>query len=141
MTTETEKCRHGGSIYERCDYCNRDHEAEKKIEDAFEIISRGVNGGWGDVKGKLAELIANEHPTLSGQIAKAVAIGIMHRAVYDPAWKPYDKYDRYCTNPQPTNLIFGDGTGVTMPQHADHDGRFSCELVIGAELMARQWYV
>lgn len=116
-------------------------ETQTKVETAFEAISRAINGGYGDAKDMLALEVGNEHPTLSGQIAKAVAVGIMRRAVRDPEWKAFDTYDQFCTVPQPTNLIFGDGTGVTMPRHAAHDGRHSCELVIGAELMARQWYV
>jgi hypothetical protein len=142
MTTETEKCRHGGSIYERCDYCNRDREAEKKIEEAFEVISRGVNGGYGDSKNTLSNLIASEHPTLAGIIVKAIAVGIIRRAERNPDWKPWDKFTQLCpidrrTSYNPVYASFPDEAW----EHPMHDGRIDCTTVVGANLMSRQSYI
>lgn len=139
MATSTDTCRHGGSIFERCDYCNRDREAEQKIIDAFEVVSRGVNGGYGDAKGTLSNLISNEHPTLTGIIAKAVAVGVVRRADYNPEWKPWDRYTRpLCTIPRGVNYAeFSDKAW----EHPEHDGRLDCSTVVGAILMARQSYI
>ena len=132
MTVDTEKCPHGNSVYERCDSCNKVRETEEKVKAAFKVISDAINGGWGDAKDFLAIEVANEHPTLSGQLAKAVATGIMRRSVRDPEWKNGMGWERDCTE-RPVS--------VENPPHPDHDGRHSCQLVIGSMLAAQQWYV
>jgi hypothetical protein len=131
-----------------CIYCHKDHEGEcplvlaeerkakaaAKAEALVEQLGRFVNGMNHEESDAFATALANEHPTLLGQIAKAVGIGVMRRSVYDPTWKPYDRYPRGC----PT--AFHDDSGNSV-YHSDHDGRLSCATVVGAELMARQSYI
>ena len=113
-------------------------ETEKRVKDAFEAISRAINGGWGDAKNMLANEVGNENPTLSGQFAKAVAIGIVRRSERDPEWKPWGKFERLCTLPKGSNYAdFSDKAW----EHPDHDGRHDCSLVVGAILMSRQSYI
>lgn len=133
MTTSTETCQHGTSVYERCETCNRVRETQAKVETAYKAISDAINGGgYGDAKDMLANLVANEHPTLSGQLAKAVALGIMRRSVRDETFRAFDTWERDCT----VKPVSADN-----PPHPDHDGRHSCVLVIGSMLAAQQFYV
>lgn len=111
----------------------RDHQAEEKAKALVEQLGKFVNGMQDVEADAFATALANEHPTLLGQIAKAVGIGVMRRSVYDPAWKPYDSYDRGC-------MDYRDPEGNPI-RHAMHDGRLSCTTVVGAELMARQGYI
>jgi hypothetical protein len=108
----------------------RDEQEAKELVDR---LGRFVNGMSREKADAFATAIANEHPTLLGQIAKFVAVGVMRRATYTD-WNPYDRYERSCQEgfPSPT------GERV---RHADHDGRLSCETVIGAEQMAKQFYL
>jgi hypothetical protein len=133
IATDT-NCKHGvdytGS--ERCKSCEHERETLDKVGAAFKAISDAINGGYGDAKDMLATFVANQHPTLSGQLAKAVATGIMRRAVYDPDWKNGMQWERDCT----VRPVSADN-----PPHPDHDGRHSCQLVIGSMLAAQQWYV
>jgi hypothetical protein len=108
-------------------------ERAREVEAAMEPVMKLVNGssvGPDDI----ARFIMNEHPTLVGQLVKGVALGVMRRTMYDSNWKPYD----------PT---IGKGRRMAClerldkPEHPEHDGRFSCDTVIGAELMARQGFI
>ncbi len=103
---------------------------EQAARDLVDALSHYINVMGHSKVGDLANAFANEHPTLLGQIAKAVAIGVMRRATYTE-WKPGMEYERSC---------FGTGD-APKPKHADHDGRLACDTVIGAELMARQYFV
>lgn len=120
------------------DYAQKAGETAIKVHEAFDAISRAVNGGWGDAKDMLAMEVANEHPTLAGQIAKAVAIGIVRRAERDPEWKPWDRFDQLCRIPRNVNYSeFSDKAW----EHPDHDGRIDCSTVVGSILVARQSYI
>lgn len=128
------KCEHGTDIYAgRCTACDKTREKEKAVKDAFEVISRAINGGYGDGVDILANELSNEHPTLAAQFAKAVGIGIVRRALYNPDWRPFE-------------TLLPEGKircqfRPDLPEHADHDGRTDCTTVIGGELMARQSYI
>jgi len=114
-------------------------ETSEKVHVAFDAISRAINGGWGDAKDMLAMEVANEHPTLTGQIAKAVAIGVVRRADYNPEWKPWERFtSRLCTIPR--NVNYAEFTDKAW-EHPEHDGRLDCSTVVGAILMARQSYI
>lgn len=106
-------------------------------EAAVKNLSNAVNGGAD--RDAIATAISGEHPTLAGQIAKAVGIGIVRRADYNPTWKPWDRFSRpLCTLPRGVNYsAFSDEAWA----HPDHDGRLDCSTVVGALLMARQSYV
>lgn len=117
-------------------------ERQLAAEKAVDALSREVNSfsnGWDD----LGTAFANIHPTLLGQIAKAVAVGVMRRTVRDPEWKPFDRVkDAMLCDEGQTSFRFGtEATLVSMPAHAVHDGRLNCTTVIGAELMARQSFI
>jgi hypothetical protein len=93
-------------------------------------LSHIVNGGRG--KYELIDSLANEHPTLLGQIAKAVGIAVMRRSTRNPEWKPgmnsVGDGVRYCSVEQnSTNII-----------HVEHDGRLNCTTVVGAYFMSLQ---
>ena len=132
MTVIKDTCEHGNSVYERCETCAKVRVKHDAVTAAFEAISKAVNGGYGDGGDMLANLIANEHPTLSGIIAKSVALGIMRRAVRDLEFKPFGQWDRDCQ-------LYP--MSADNPPHPDHDGRHSCKLVIGSMLAAQQFYV
>ncbi len=104
---------------------------QNEAKDLVAALARMANGMSREQADALSNALAVEHPTLLGQIAKAVAVGVMRRATYDPTYKPYGTYERSC---------FGTGD-APKPKHADHDGRLSCDTVIGAELMAHQSFV
>jgi hypothetical protein len=125
-------CPHGNSVYERCATCDKVRATQERVEAAFKVVSDAINGGYGDAKDMLANLVANEHPTLSGQFAKAVALGIMRRSVRDETFRPFDSWDRDCQ-------LYP--MSAENPPHPDHDGRHSCKLVIGSMLAAQQFYV
>lgn len=102
--------------------------------EALTSVIRAINGGSSEATAALAESVANEHPTLSGQLGKAIAIGLVRRATYNPDWRPFDPWERDCPLTSPL------GTSEH-PKHPEHDGRHSCALIAGAVLMAQQWYV
>jgi hypothetical protein len=112
----------------------RKAKAEEEADALVKQLGKFVNGMSHEQADAFATALANEHPTLLGQIAKAVGIGVMRRAVYDPTRKPFDRYERKCPSE------FHDDWGHAIP-HADHDGRLSCATVVGAELMARQSFI
>ena len=131
-----------------CIYCHNEHEGEcplviaerrkaKAEAEAAELVNHlghFVNGMSHEQADAFATALANEHPTLLGQIAKSVGIGVMRRATYDPEYKAFAKYERKCPG-------FGFGPYEKKPEHAEHDGRLSCDTVIGAELMAHQSFI
>ena len=99
-----------------------------EVHAAWEAISHAANVGQGD---ELIDEVTGEHPTLTGQIGKAFAIGVMRHVLRDPTWKPYDGFgDAFLCN-----------KSLAQPTHPDHDGRWSCSFVVGAEQMARQHYL
>lgn len=109
---------------------------EQRIEEAVMTLSHAVNVSYGD---KVAEAIRHEHPTLIGQMAKAVAVGVMRRTLRE-TWKPYGVFPKgtvYC-NLQPHGSIPGTDYPLAKVFHPEHDGRLDCSTVIAAELMARQ---
>lgn len=135
MTLNTETCPHGQNVYAgSCTRCDQAYEAEQQAKIDMDTLSHRVNGMSHVYIDAYANALANEHPTLSGQMAKAFAIGIVRRAVRDEAWKPWDTWERTCP-------IERTGMRSELTEHPDHDGRHSCELVAGAVLMARQFYV
>lgn len=113
----------------------RKYEAERQAQAMVEQLGHFVNGMQADKADAFATALANEHPTLLGQIAKAVGIAVMRRATYTE-WRPFDRYDRVCRGS--AEVYVGNADKVT---HADHDGRLDCTTVIGAELMARQSFI
>ena len=109
---------------------------------AIDVMANVTNGHVG--LDEVATAIMNEHPTRVGQIAKAVAIGIMRRATNNPAWKPFDNYGaaKLCDIEQALRPVaFGDGDSISLPAHPRHDGRWDCTTVVAAELMARQSFI
>ena len=88
----------------------------------------------------LINALANEHPTLLGQIAKAVGIAVMRRAVRDEKWRPFDRTTRAGYDCVPVENVesWWGSEHFLMPIHTQHDGRLDCQTVIGAELMSRQ---
>lgn len=113
----------------------RQYEAEQAAQALVDQITRFVNVMGADVeRDAFATCLANTHPTLLGQIAKAVGIGVMRRAVRDPEWRPFDKYEQTCSNGFPSPY----GENV---RHSGHDGRLDCNTIIGAELLARQSFI
>jgi hypothetical protein len=109
----------------------REWEAEQKAKELVEQLGRFVNGMSSEGKDAFATALANEHPTLLGQIAKAVGIGVMRRAEYDPKWQPFEQGIRARCRL---------GTQTAIP-HPEHDGRLDCTTIVGAELMARQSFI
>jgi hypothetical protein len=115
------------------------HEAQALVD----TLAHFANGMSYEKSEALADALANEHPTLLGQIAKVVAIGVMRRATRDPLWKPYAyKVDglRICEQVKRRDVqtmfdLFRD------PAHVEHDGRLDCDTIVGAEIMARQSFV
>lgn len=108
-----------------------DAAAEQAIKDAYRVLHNAINGSRIDARNILANLVADEHPTLSGQFGKAVALGIMRRSVREE-FRPFDSWEHDCREKPFT---------ADNPPHPEHDGRHSCQLVIGAMLMAQQFYV
>lgn len=112
----------------------RQYDAEQKAKKMVDELGHFVNGMHDVEADEFANALANEHPTLLGQIAKAVGIGVMRRARRDPAWKPHDEIkDQFCAYQVDMAGAFA--------RHAAHDGRLDCTTVIGAELMARQSFI
>ncbi len=105
------------------------------------MLASMVNGGRVETVEGFANALSNDHPTLSGQIARAVALGIMRRCRYDPTWRAFDPLwkegDPICTEPMATRSSEEFG-GSPLPKHGVHDGRLDCTTVIGAALLARQ---
>lgn len=136
MTTE-----HEAQADFAIEVARRQYAQRKAIEEALEALSRATNGGSGDASRVIADELARIHPTLSGQIAKGIAIGIIRRSLREE-WSPFGDTGRPCPE-SGRHVVYGIGGGqdVPLPVHADHDGRHSCELVIGAEWMARQGYI
>ena len=104
-------------------------EREQKAQDAFKALSDIINGGSTEGVDIIANLVANDHPTLSGQFAKAAALGVMRRAVRDEAFRPFDSWEFDCRE-KPFS--------ADNPPHPEHDGRHTCQTVIGAMLLAGQ---
>lgn len=112
------------------DMARRDAETERKVEEAFDTLISAINGGLG--KSSLANLVARQHPTLSGQLAKFVALGIMRRSTRNENFRAFDSWEMDCRVKPFT---------ADNPPHPDHDGRHDCQTVIGAMLMAGQSYI
>ena len=100
------------------------------------LLAKAANGGRHTVTGFI-EALANEHPTLLGQIAKSVGIAVARRADYNPEWMPFDKFTR--PNCRLTRGLSAE-QAAAFP-HPEHDGRLDCSTVVGAILMARQSYI
>lgn len=111
----------------------RQYEADKKAKDLVDQLGKFANGMSVVEADALSNALANEHPTLLGQIAKAVGKGVVRRALYDATWRPYGKL-----LPEGRRACVVD---PDWPEHAEHDGRLDCTTVIGAELMARQSFI
>lgn len=126
----------------------RREEEQKIAEETLRPVVSLVNSSW--QAGSLADAIAVEHPTLSGQLCKWLAIGIMQRCC-GPNWKPYDQPWLPGGEPdgdewRPSECIGTRGvdpmTGNEIEpfeSHPLHDGRWGCHLVVGAMHMARQY--
>lgn len=140
------KCEHGKDIYavdpnepDGCRRCREDYAAWDRAYPLAESLSNMANRSSADLN-MLARAIANDHPTLIGQIAKTIGIAVMRRAVYNPTWKPGQETvgdkgaARYC----PLDNSHGGG-GNTI--HPEHDGRLNCSTVIGAYLMSLQSFI
>jgi hypothetical protein len=96
--------------------------------EVMDPILREVNSMGGGVSpDDIADYLMHEHPTLTGQLAKGVALGIMRHATRNPEWRPGDRWTTDCP-------IGGE-------PHPIHDGRIDCRTVIGADLMARQSFI
>jgi hypothetical protein len=109
----------------------RQQALEKEAEALVASLTKFVNGMSREATDALATALANEHPTLSGQVAKAVGMGIIRRSTRNPDWKPGqptvggESGVRYCESSQPAI-------------HPEHDGRHTCETVVGAYWMSHQ---
>lgn|SRR5574340_349175 len=102
-------------------------KAATAVHDLFAYVN-----GIGDVDA-LADAIASEHPTLIGQLAKAVGIGVMRRTLRDSTWQPYDR-----TTGEPDCR---EGYQAGKPLHPSHDGRLDCDTIVGATYIARQSFI
>lgn len=127
-----------------CDQCvaearsdQRRAAADVMTEKLAPVIS-GINAMSSSAGDALALAVMREHPTLAGQLGRGVALGIMRAVMGNPDWKPYDSTIRKQPEDPPMHRAC---MIPSVLSHPDHDGRFSCELVIGAELMARQGFV
>lgn len=107
----------------------RHAERVAQARDAFKVLSDIINGGSSEGVDIIATLVANEHPTLSGQFVKAGALGIMRRSVRDLSFRPFDSWEVDCRE-KPMS--------ADNPPHPEHDGRHTCHLVIGSMLAAQQ---
>ena len=109
----------------------------KTPEEVAQVVSAFINS-VGDVRA-LAEALANDHPTLLGQAAKAMGLAVMMRALRNADYKPYDSMvgDSGLCERQVIDL---DGSHLFVP-HTYHDGRIDCATVVGAALMARQSFI
>lgn len=111
----------------------RERDEEVKVQAIMNDLARVVNV----MSSRTGQLIANaftlEHPTLSGQIARAIALGVMRHATREPEWMPGMGWEVSCMKDywSPT----GSGGAV---QHPSHDGRWVCSTVHGAMLMCQQ---
>jgi hypothetical protein len=116
----------------RYEQARREAEIEREAKGLVEQLGRFANGMSGAQRDAFSNALANQHPTLIGQLAKAVGVGVVRRAQYDPEWKPFDPIrtegHRLCTVRPDLNL----------EPHDDHDGRLDCTTVVGARLMAQQ---
>lgn len=109
--------------------------SETSIAEAWDALSRATNRGG---RRAIPAEAMREHPTLLGQIAKGVAIGVVRRSERDEEWKPWDGFDQLCRIPRGVNYAeFSDKAW----EHPDHDGRLDCATVVGAVLMSRQSYI
>lgn len=94
------------------------------------------------------DALSREHPTLLGQISKAVAVAVCKQVARNADWRPFDQVGDKTNG----SCMRGGNHGelqdrqalgfyrdvITLPVHAHHDGRIDCSTVIGAELAARQ---
>lgn len=123
----------------------RKHDAEKAAQALVDQLGKFVNT-MNDVQfDAFATALANEHPTLLGQIAKGVGLGIMRRATRDPHFRPFgisvEPGDPLCRVHEGRDhyVTLGvRGGQFAMPPHREHDGRLDCATVIGAEMLAWQ---
>lgn len=116
------------------------HDADVKA--TLDPLMGHVNGGLS--ADDIGRYLMNEHPTLAGQLAKGVALGIIRRTMRDEKWRPFDKTwerGRACTESTGKVIEIGQGEVLILPPHHEHDGRFSCETIVGAELVARQAFI
>ena len=112
----------------------RQYDAEQKAKKMVDELGHFVNGMHDVEADEFANALANEHPTLLGQIAKAVGIGVMRRATHT-GWRPFAELDESLVCPMQVDYA------GNFARHAAHDGRLDCTTVIGAELMARQSFI
>ncbi len=108
----------------------RQWQADQRAKDLVDQLGKFANGMSTVEADAFATALANEHPTLLGQIAKAVGKGIVRRALYDAEWRPWQSLLPDGKRPCPIN--------PDLPEHAEHDGRLDCTTVLGGELLARQ---
>lgn len=110
--------------------------AEAVLDDVYRDLNRGSQSV------DYANVIVREHPTLTGKLAKAVGLGIMRHTMRDLTWRAFDK-----TTDVPTcgasgqTVELGNGERFALPKHPVHDGRWDCQTVFAAELLARQSFI
>jgi len=113
-----------------------DRTEEQRINEAVVVLTSAVNSLYGET---VAEALSHEHPTLLGQVAKFVGIGVMRRTIRGP-WKPFSPKpaDILWCNRENVTTILGTDVRLDSIPHPEHDGRLDCSTIIGAELIARQ---
>ena len=98
---------------------------EAEAREAFKTLSSVINAGSRAGSDLLADLVMHEHPTLSGYMARAVALGIMRRSVREEDFTAFQPFGTPCTDTP------------SLEAHPIHDGRHSCRLVVGAMYLAQ----
>lgn len=96
-----------------------EQSGQLEANEAASAISRYINGG--SVR-YLARALANDHPTLLGQVAKAVGWAILMRSTGN------------------LNYPVGDAAMTCREggDHPAHDGRLTCDTIRGAMLLLNQ---
>lgn len=108
-----------------------------QVEDTINQLAT-LTSAFGNSADELATELGYSHPTLIGQVAKTIGLGVMRRS--DHEYKPFNTYPEVCGF-ESRIIDLGSGQSFTLPAHAAHDARLDCTTVVGAELMARQSFI
>jgi hypothetical protein len=107
-------------------------DGDVAVEEAYNTIIHYINRMGGGGKDLLPFLVLREHPTLTGQLGKQIALGVvravMRDEMYKGGWPTEGSY-------HPCDIY------SALPSHPVHDGRWSCNFVCGAFNMSLQYFV
>jgi hypothetical protein len=108
--------------------------AKEEVNEAIAMLEDHLNAMSSRAGLDIANEVHRMHPTLSGQLVKAMALGIVQHVMRDEDYK----------GGWPGRLAYTECTEAAaggLHSHPVHDGRWNCHFVVGCFEATLQWFV